>query len=259
MPMKPCADCGKQLKVNAKSAPEPRCHGCRAKSRNRKVPPSGQPGYIAPSRRMDCTGCGKTISRTKTSAAEPYCAGCRKAGLAPSMAKHGTSRRYKAGCRCDLCRASHNGRMREYALKRIAEGRSLEAARRSIERECAHCGGSFMVRRSAVLNDEGIFCSVDCAKRSQGWDGTPRDRFRPSAALRAKIIDRDGGECQLCGSPVREDVDVNHPRYPHLDHVMPRSRGGSDDEANLRLACRQCNVLRGSNVDWVPEVADVAA
>lgn len=60
-------------------------------------------------------------------------------------------------------------------------------------------------------------------------------------------------KCQLCFSPTRPDEDVNHPRYPHLDHIVPKALGGPDDPENLRLACRQCNTQRGADVDWVPE------
>lgn len=30
----------------------------------------------------------------------------------------------------------------------------------------------------------------------------------------------------------------------HLDHVVPRSQGGSDEDSNLVLACASCNCRR---------------
>lgn len=47
----------------------------------------------------------------------------------------------------------------------------------------------------------------------------------------ALIEQRDGGRCVYCGSA--ENV--------HIDHHIPRSRGGTDALSNLLLCCRRCN------------------
>jgi hypothetical protein len=31
-----------------------------------------------------------------------------------------------------------------------------------------------------------------------------------------------------------------------IDHIVPRTKGGSDDEANLWLACRSCNLFKSN-------------
>jgi len=46
---------------------------------------------------------------------------------------------------------------------------------------------------------------------------------------RQRIIKRDGC-CVYCGGPAEV-----------VDHVIPRARGGSDDDANLRACCTRCN------------------
>jgi hypothetical protein len=48
---------------------------------------------------------------------------------------------------------------------------------------------------------------------------------------RLRIITRDGGSCVYCGGDY----------WLGVDHVMPRSRGGSDDDGNLVACCRSCN------------------
>lgn len=50
--------------------------------------------------------------------------------------------------------------------------------------------------------------------------------------LRKKIFDRDGYICAYCGV---KDVKF------HIDHIIPISRGGRNELANLCVACQPCN------------------
>lgn len=47
---------------------------------------------------------------------------------------------------------------------------------------------------------------------------------------RAKIVERDHGQCVQCGSQVGIDI----------DHIIPLSRGGSGRDDNLQLLCGRC-------------------
>ena len=48
------------------------------------------------------------------------------------------------------------------------------------------------------------------------------------------IMMRDNNACQKCGS--KEDLTI--------DHIIPRSMGGTNEEVNLRVLCRSCNSKR---------------
>lgn len=61
-----------------------------------------------------------------------------------------------------------------------------------------------------------------------------RSRYIP-ASVRAAVFDRDGDKCQYCGA-----VDVQM----HIDHVVPFSKGGSNDIENLTVACASCNLSK---------------
>lgn len=62
--------------------------------------------------------------------------------------------------------------------------------------------------------------------------------------LRAEVWARDGGCCQgpYC---------VGKPPIPleaaHIDHILPRTKGGSHYPDNLRVLCRRCHVLRAGH------------
>jgi hypothetical protein len=67
--------------------------------------------------------------------------------------------------------------------------------------------------------------------------------------MRFQILERDSYTCRFCGKRAPEtELEV--------DHVMPRSKGGSDDASNLVTACRDCNRGKGDRVidlsrtDW---------
>ena len=37
----------------------------------------------------------------------------------------------------------------------------------------------------------------------------------------------------------------------HVEHIVPRMHGGSDDLENLALACIDCNLHKGSNLTGI--------
>ena len=53
--------------------------------------------------------------------------------------------------------------------------------------------------------------------------------------LRARILERDQGLCQACAKAGRVMVATQ------VDHVVPKSAGGTDDPANLASICKPCH------------------
>lgn len=47
--------------------------------------------------------------------------------------------------------------------------------------------------------------------------------------------------CYLTGTP----IDLNKSRSYHLDHIIPKSRGGDDSLENCQIACRAANQAKG--------------
>jgi 5-methylcytosine-specific restriction endonuclease McrA len=64
--------------------------------------------------------------------------------------------------------------------------------------------------------------------------------------LAALVVDQYGAVCWLCREPINLDLPRTHPFGLSLDHVQPRSQGGTDAVSNLRPAHLRCNLRRGA-------------
>lgn len=59
--------------------------------------------------------------------------------------------------------------------------------------------------------------------------------------LKAEVIAAAEGRCFACGSTDE----------PHVDHIIPRSKGGSNRRENLQVLCRACNTRKSDKLGWV--------
>lgn len=68
--------------------------------------------------------------------------------------------------------------------------------------------------------------------------------------MRRRALLKHSRHCHWCGKKLSN-------RTATLDHLLPRAHGGGDHLANLVLACKPCNLRRGTKeIDaWVDELA----
>jgi 5-methylcytosine-specific restriction endonuclease McrA len=65
-----------------------------------------------------------------------------------------------------------------------------------------------------------------------------------NAVTRAAVRERADGRCEYC--QLHQD---DSPLAPlHIEHIVPRFHGGTDDLDNLALACVDCNLHKGPNL-----------
>jgi hypothetical protein len=57
-----------------------------------------------------------------------------------------------------------------------------------------------------------------------------------TAKLKAEVAQRANGCCEYCRSQARFSPDPFS-----IEHIVPRSQGGTDNSDNLALACQGCN------------------
>lgn len=71
-----------------------------------------------------------------------------------------------------------------------------------------------------------------------------------SRRTRFLVLDRDDYTCRYCGAKP-PDVTL------HVDHIVPRAHGGTDDPSNLVTACAPCNLGKSHYAQGDAIAADV--
>jgi 5-methylcytosine-specific restriction endonuclease McrA len=64
------------------------------------------------------------------------------------------------------------------------------------------------------------------------------------------IYKRDNYICHICGEFVDLNDKLNNcgSKFPSIDHVVPKSKGGSDYPSNLKTCCISCNKSKGYKI-----------
>lgn len=57
--------------------------------------------------------------------------------------------------------------------------------------------------------------------------------------IRNEVLERDDYICQYCGAELDEETAT-------VDHVIPKSKGGSSYPDNMVCSCQQCNLEKGN-------------
>ena len=67
-----------------------------------------------------------------------------------------------------------------------------------------------------------------------------------------QVIERQADRrCEYCRAPQR----VRGYRF-HIEHITPRTLGGSDDASNLALVCASCNLAKGPRTQETDPVSE---
>lgn len=202
-----------------------------------------------PAEAVECKQCGSTF--TKNNARHTFCSRrCKDQGKPSAqgltcyvcgerMAKGSTSR--KQG------EARHN---RCTPLPSKATGHHKTC-------RCEHCktiiSAYSIAYREWYSAQHGVNPSTP-ARRKRRQAGAYQYSEGIPGTVRARVYERDGGICQICGYPTETEGGSNSDTYPSLDHITPRSQQGTHTVDNLRTAHRRCNSLRSTNIRTDAEV-----
>ncbi len=83
------------------------------------------------------------------------------------------------------------------------------------------------------------------------WDYRLLDSDPIPDSIRYQVLKESRGRCELCGATKKE-------RPLDIDHIIPRSRGGKNEKANLQVLCSKCNRSKGNkdNTDFHNQIAE---
>ena len=68
----------------------------------------------------------------------------------------------------------------------------------------------------------------------------PRQRTHIPRGLRHEVFKRDNYTCQECGATKEDGAKL------HIDHIIPVSKGGTDELDNLQTLCDKCNLNKSN-------------
>lgn len=244
VPNDACSRCAKPVFRGPASSPLIICHDCR-----RLLPKGAQ---------LTCPVCSRGFARPDVGQVVPGQTCCSKscAKLQADQRQGLVPRRGRScevcGCKYDASRADQRtcGRACGAELQRRNDD---ESGRRFLKcpssriyfRNCARCGVLFVARHATAK-----CCTAECRRlrlidqvldRHYGYVQTGMRE----ETLREYLMKRDRGRCGICRKPVRA---TSGPMRPSIDHIWPRSLGGSDDLENLQLAHYRCNLSKHNKV-----------
>lgn len=146
---------------------------------------------------------------------------------------------------CPVCRTPFTSPGAKACSKHCATG-----LRRGIH-TCEHCARRFYPKGK---NSKGRFCSTECALDGTRGDGTRTGGGKwITQSRRHRLYERDDYICQICHEPTDPDASHLSDWYPSLDHIVPRSKGGTHEDDNLRTAHRYCNAVLGDGTYYTDE------
>lgn len=97
--------------------------------------------------------------------------------------------------------------------------------------------------RKALTRCPSGYCDVCKPAEESNWTGWQKQRGNRHERgygndwdkLRLVILERDEGLCQIC---IKEDVIT---RATHIDHIVPKAKGGTNAHSNLQALCKRCH------------------
>lgn len=131
-------------------------------------------------------------------------------------------------------RPTFTGDTREDVEAQLAHWRATgeKVVRPRRNRPRAYAGAP--VRNPRRLSRRTVIERVIHASRRFGWTDAELVRILTAQLSQGRIAHGVYGPCVYCGTW----------EAGHVDHVVPKSRGGTDDPTNLVSACQPCNYAK---------------
>lgn len=189
-----------------------------------------------------CPTCGKGF--------RPWVSTQRHCSYACRPKAERTSRTERA---CGVCGKRYLPRNASQRFCSPACGRSNRSEHAWEEATCLNCTQPFRRRTAPSQRSARTFCSRLCSQNYTAGENHPlyreggrADKFGSRwGPISESIRERDGRKCRRCGKP-----ESDNGKRLHIDHIIPRRRFESMDEANepsnLVSLCSSCHAIKTS-------------
>lgn len=155
-----------------------------------------------------------------------------------------SNRKMRRRSRRSRCRRRQSRSRRKDKTGRVPV--SIEVRKDNVVRVLRDLCNYLPIRR--IVYEEGQF-DVTQLQETEGETGSSKPsspgRGLPDANRRQAVLWRDRYICQYCKrNCIREGL------VAEVDHLIPKSRGGTSSWANLVCSCQKCNQEKGSQIIW---------
>ena len=102
---------------------------------------------------------------------------------------------------------------------------------------------SWFFENGYLERNGGVYICPELYDRREQYGGDAASR---ESKNRRKVREKYNGACAYCGTTEGEF---------HIDHILPRSRGGGNGLDNLAWSCASCNLSKGAKTpqEWMAE------
>lgn len=145
-------------------------------------------------------------------------------------------------CRCKRRRSAAKRRLCKVCFKSFTTNKDTyicsDVCESKVARfKCPTCHKE--VVRPKVYGTAG-YCSIGC-----------KEKGKPTRSIdKLEVYSLFDFKCFLCSKEIDMNARVGKPMSPTLDHVLPRSHGGSSDWFNLAPAHAICNHKKSDMIDY---------
>ena len=244
---KPCPKCGERVYRDARREDDGLPHLHKACGNRHRRP------------RPACRVCGTEVKRPGLKYCSNKCQGvelsrrvdkpCAVCGTVMSVQPHRMERKKWCSVECQAVGRIKGGSKwaRNRGIGKLASPITIT--------DCATCGELFTARNGRT------YCSQKCryaprleeaTQRTSELYQLTRDHLRPYESqewrkvLHLLLVEKDGDLCAVCFEPIDLELSGRDPQGPSVEHLVPRSKGGSDELDNLALSHWGCNQSRGA-------------
>jgi 5-methylcytosine-specific restriction endonuclease McrA len=191
--------------------------------------------------KIKCLNCNKEFEVTQSEVNRGYGKFCSRSCAAIYRNKK-RLKAEKVKLICQYCGNTYTKEIREIKQlhkkgmeSKYCSIKCLNASKRKKRevKNCLNCSKEF----EFIPYKNNKFCSIDCVREYKSKNKNICKKLK----LRFLVLERDNFTCQYCGRTPSKDRSV----ILEIDHIIPKSKGGTDDIDNLITSCKECNLGKG--------------